>query len=60
MRRYLAVANQTLQAAEPREELRSRISAGHSSFFVLVPDTKAADYDTVAAGGVLPQAGMWW
>jgi GABA permease len=54
------VANQTLQAAELREELRSRISAGRSSFFVLVPDTKAADYDAVAAGGVLPQPGMWW
>ena len=60
MRRYLVVANQTLQAAELREDLRNRISAGPCSFFVLVPDTKAADYDTVAAGGVLPQPGMWW
>jgi hypothetical protein len=60
MRRYLVVANQTLQAAELREELRSKISAGPCSFFVLVPDTKAADYDAVAAGGVLPQPGMWW
>jgi len=24
------------------------------------PDTKATDYDAVAAGGVLPQPGMWW
>jgi hypothetical protein len=60
MRRYLVVANQTLQAGELREELRNRISAGPCSFFVLVPDTKAADYDAVAAGGVLPQPGMWW
>ena len=60
MRRYLVVANQTLQGAELREELRERISAGPCSFFVLVPDTKAADYDPVAAGGVLPQPGMWW
>ncbi|HKA96237.1 MAG TPA: hypothetical protein VKD66_08215 [Streptosporangiaceae bacterium] len=60
MRKYLVVANQTLQAAELREELRTRISAGPCSFFVLVPDTKAADYDAVAAGGVLPQPGMWW
>jgi hypothetical protein len=60
MRRYLVVANQTLQGAELREELRSRISAGPCSFFVLVPDTEAAQYDPVAAGDVLPQPGMWW
>jgi len=60
MRRYLVVANQTLQAAELRDELRKRISAGPCSFFVIVPDTKAARYDPVAAGGVLPQPGMWW
>jgi hypothetical protein len=60
MRRYLVVANQTLQGAELREELRERISAGPCSFFVLVPNTKTADYDPVAAGGVLPQPGMWW
>jgi hypothetical protein len=60
MRRYLVVANQTLQAAELREELRKKISAGPCSFFVIVPDTKAAEHDAVAAGGVLPQPGMWW
>jgi GABA permease len=60
MRRYLVVANQTLQAAELRAELRTRISAGPCSLFVLVPDTTAAQYDAVAAGGVLPQPGMWW
>lgn len=60
MRRYLVVANQTLQAAELRDELRKRISAGPCSFFVIVPDTKAGQYDPVAAGGVLPQPGMWW
>jgi hypothetical protein len=60
MRRYLVVANQTLQAAELRDELGTKIGAGPCSFFVLVPDTKAADYDAVAAGGVLPQPGMWW
>jgi hypothetical protein len=60
MRRYLVVANQTLQAAELRDELRERISAGPCSFFVVVPDTKAAQYDPVAAGDTLPQPGMWW
>jgi hypothetical protein len=60
MRRYLVIANQTLQGAELREELRKRISAGPCFFFVIVPDTKAAQYDPVAAGGVLPQPGMWW
>ncbi len=60
MRRYLVVANQTLQAEELREELRKRIRSGPCSFFVIVPNTKAAQYDPVAAGGVLPQPGMWW
>jgi hypothetical protein len=60
MRRYLVVANQTLQAEELREELRKRVSAGPCSFFVIVPATTAAQYDPVAAGGVLPQPGMWW
>jgi hypothetical protein len=60
MRRYLVVANQTLRAAELRDELRKRVSEGPCSFFVIVPDTKAAQYDPVAAGGVLPQPGMWW
>jgi hypothetical protein len=60
MRRYLVVANQTLQAAELREELRKRVDAGPCSFFVLVPNTMAAHYDPVAAGGVLPQPNMWW
>ena len=60
MRRYLVVANQTLQAAELREELRKRIGAGPCSFFVIVPDTTAAQYDPVAAGGVVPQPGVWW
>jgi hypothetical protein len=60
MRRYLVVANQTLQAAELRAELRKRISTGPCSFFVIVPDTTAAQYDPVAAGGVVPQPGVWW
>ncbi len=54
MRRYLVVANQTLQAAELREELRNRISEGPCSLFVIVPDTKATDYDPVWLGADLP------
>jgi nucleotide-binding universal stress UspA family protein len=60
MRRYLVVANQTLHRPELRDELRKRISEGPCSFFVLVPNTKAAHYDAVAVGAVLPQPGMWW
>jgi nucleotide-binding universal stress UspA family protein len=60
LRRYLVVANQTLHRAELQDELRKRISAGPSSFYVLVPNTKAAHYDAVAVGNVLPEAGMWW
>src|SRR5713101_7164491 len=59
MRRYLVVANQTLQGAELREGLRKRIEAGSSSFYVLVPNTSAAHYqDVPAAGGVLLPS-MW-
>ncbi len=61
MRRYLVVANQTLQGAELREELRKRIEAGSSSFYVLVPNTGAAHYqDVPAAGDVLQPRMTWW
>jgi hypothetical protein len=58
MRRYLVVANRTLHRAELQEELRKRIDADSCSLFVLVPNTRAAQYDS-EAGGVL-QPGMWW
>jgi hypothetical protein len=53
LRRNLVVANQTLQAGELRDELRKKLSVGPCSFFVLVPDTKAADYGAVAAGALV-------
>jgi hypothetical protein len=59
MRRYLVVANQTLQRAEQADELRKRIEAGPSSFYLLVPDTRAANYpDVAAAAGVAAQHDM--
>jgi hypothetical protein len=63
MRRYLVVANQTLQRAELRDELRKRIEAGPSWFYLLVPDTGAADYPdapAAAAAGVLRPGMTWW
>lgn len=42
MPRYLVVANPTLQRAELADELRKRIEEGPSSFYLLVPDTRAA------------------
>src|SRR6266568_3953662 len=60
MRRYLLVANRTLHRAELQEELRKRISAGSCSFFVLVPNTRAAQYDAVAADGIVLQPSLWW
>jgi GABA permease len=60
MRRYLVVANRTLQGAELQEEIRKRIEAGPSSFYVLVPNTSAADYQLAPAGGVLPPSMAWW
>jgi GABA permease len=59
MRRYLVVANQTLGGRELREELRRRAVAGESSFYVLVPNTRAAHYHVVpAAGGLVPMPSM--
>ncbi len=61
MRRYLVVANQTLQRAELREALRKRIEAGPSSFYVLVPNTTAANYPEPAAAAEALQPSMtWW
>ena len=61
MRRYLVVANQTLQRAELRDELRKRTKAGPSLFYLLVPDTPAADYPDVPAAADVLQPGMtWW
>ncbi|WP_214369321.1 hypothetical protein [Pseudonocardia sp. H11422] len=59
MRRYLVVANQTLAGAELRDELRKRVEAGPSSFYVLVPNTSAAHHHVVpAAGGLVPMPSM--
>jgi hypothetical protein len=60
MRGHLVVANQTLQRAELADELRKRIEEGPSSFYLLVPDTRAADYPDVAAAGVLQPSTTWW
>ncbi len=52
---YLVVANQTLGGPELKGELRKRLEAGASSFYVLVPNTHAVDYHGVpAAGGFVP------
>jgi hypothetical protein len=59
MRRYLVVANQTLGGRELREEIRKRVAAGDSSFYVLVPNTRAAHYHVVpAAGGLVPMPSL--
>lgn len=59
MRRYLVVANQTLGGPELREEIRKRVAAGDSSFYVLVPNTPAAHYHVVpAAGGFVPMPAL--
>jgi hypothetical protein len=59
MRRYLIVANQTLGGRELGEEIRKRVAAGDSSFYVLVPNTRAAHYHVVpAAGGFVPMPSM--
>ncbi len=60
MRRCLVVANRTLLSTELREELRQRIGSGPTSFYVLVPNTSAADYQIPAGSGVLPPSLAWW
>lgn len=55
MRKYLVVANQTLEGPELRKELSKRVEAGPSSFYIIVPNTRAAHYHVVpAAGGMIP------
>jgi hypothetical protein len=59
MANYLVVANQTLGGAELKEEIRKRLEAGPSSFYVLVPVTRPHDYPAttgmeIGAGGSLP------
>ncbi len=60
MRRCLVVANRTLLSSELREELRQRIESGPASFYVLVPNTSAADYEIPDGIGVLPPGLVWW
>jgi hypothetical protein len=60
MGRCLVVANRTLLGAELRAELRKRIDAGKASFYVLVPNTTAADYQPEPESGVLPPSLAWW
>jgi hypothetical protein len=60
MPRYLVVANQTLGSVGLREEIRKRFQADPNSFFfVLVPNTYAADYHGVpVAGGFVPMPSL--
>jgi hypothetical protein len=58
-RRYLVIANQTLAEAELTEAIRQRLEQGPSSFYLLVPNTKAADLAARIARGapIAPAAG---
>ena len=60
MRRYLVVANQTLHRAELHDEFRTRAEVEPCSFYLLVPDTPAADYPDVPAAADVLQPGMTW
>jgi hypothetical protein len=50
-RRYLVIANQTLAESELTEAIRQRLEQGPSSFYVLVPNTRAADLAARIARG---------
>jgi hypothetical protein len=58
-RRYLVIANQTLAEAELTEAIRQRLEQGPSSFYLLVPNTKAVDLAARIARGapIAPAAG---
>jgi nucleotide-binding universal stress UspA family protein len=59
VRRYLVVANQTLGGAELSEEIRKRLEGGPSYFYVLVPNTRAVDYYSLAAAaGSVPMPAL--
>ena len=45
MGRYLVVANQTLGGDQLMAEVRQRATAGPSSFYVIVPNTRSSDVD---------------
>ncbi len=53
MARYLLVANQTLGGDHLLDEVRKRIAAGPSSFYVLVPNTQPPDLMGPAIGELL-------
>ena len=55
------IATQSYSNFGLADELRKRFEAGPSSFYLLVPDTRAADYpDVAAAAGVLQPSMTWW
>jgi hypothetical protein len=58
-RRYLVIANQTLAEAELTEAIRQRLEQGPSSFYLLVPNTKATNLAARIARGapIAPAAG---
>jgi hypothetical protein len=58
-RSYLVIANQTLAEAELTDSIRQRLEQGPSSFYVLVPNTRAGDLATRIARGapIVPAAG---
>jgi len=50
-RRYLVIANQTLAEVELTEAIHQRLEQGPSSFYVLVPNTRAGDLAARIARG---------
>jgi GABA permease len=52
--RYLVVANQTLGGEHLIDEVRRRAAAGPSSFFVVVPNTRAVDAARASGAPLAP------
>jgi hypothetical protein len=52
--KYLVVANQTLGGEQLLDEVRRRKNHGPSSFYVVVPNTRAVEVAPVPAGAVPP------
>jgi hypothetical protein len=57
MKKYLVVANQTLGGNQLMDEVRRRAASGPSSFYVVVPNTRAGDAARASGAPLAPGAG---
>lgn len=59
MGKYLVVANQTVGGHQFLEEVRRRVAAGPSSFYVVVPNTPGVDVAPASGAPASTSFGAW-